>query len=199
MRKRFLHVGCGLAGQERTPFFNGDEWQEIRFDIDPGVNPDILGTLTDLGAVESDSVDAIFSSHNLEHVFPWEVPLALQEFVRVLTPDGFAVMTCPDLQEVCAHIAQGRLLETLYVSPIGPIRPIDIVYGHQASIEAGNVFMAHKGGFTQQTLGAAITKAGFRAASILRRPKQFDIWALGSKSKRTREECELLIGSYFPS
>ena len=43
------------------------------------------------------SVDAVFSSHNIEHLYPHEVPLALKEFMRVLKPDGFVLMTCPDL------------------------------------------------------------------------------------------------------
>ena len=38
------------------------------------------------------SVDAILSSQNIEHLYPHEVALALKEFLRVLRPDGFAVI-----------------------------------------------------------------------------------------------------------
>jgi predicted SAM-dependent methyltransferase len=41
-------------------------------------------------AVASESVDAIFSSHNIEHLYPHEVPVALAEFIRVLKPGLFA-------------------------------------------------------------------------------------------------------------
>jgi hypothetical protein len=84
--KTFLHVGCGNnTKQQAGRGFQGDEWREIRFDINPEVKPDIIGTMTDMSAVESSSVDALFSSHNIEHLYPHEVPLALAEFKRVNT------------------------------------------------------------------------------------------------------------------
>ena len=46
--KTFLHVGCGHYTKSQAPGFNNDNWNEIRFDIDKNVNPDIEGTLTDM-------------------------------------------------------------------------------------------------------------------------------------------------------
>ena len=101
--KTFLHVGCGPKRKDQTTRgFVSTDWHELRLDIDKSVQPDIIGTMTDMSAVADASVDAIFSSHNIEHLYPHEVPLALAEFKRVLRPDGFAVITCPDLQSVCA-------------------------------------------------------------------------------------------------
>ena len=78
--KSFLHVGCGPKHKDQTTIgFNTDEWQEIRFDIDESVQPDLVGTMTDMSSVESESVDALFSSHNIEHLYPHEVPVALKE------------------------------------------------------------------------------------------------------------------------
>jgi predicted SAM-dependent methyltransferase len=85
----------------------------VRLDIDGSVEPDVLGTMTDMPAMADASVDAIFSSHNIEHLYPHEVPIALGEFLRVLKPDGFAIITCPDLQSVCALVAKGKLLEAV--------------------------------------------------------------------------------------
>ena len=108
--KSFLHVGCGPKHKDQTTKgFNTDEWQEIRFDIDESVNPDLVGTMTDMSSVASESVDAVFSSHNIEHLYPHDVPVALGEFLRVLKPDGFVVITCPDLQTVCALVAEDKL------------------------------------------------------------------------------------------
>lgn len=112
----------------------GLDWCEIRLDIDESVNPDVIGTMTNMQGVGDRSVDAVFSSHNIEHLYPHEVPVALAEFHRVLKPDGFALITCPDLQSVAALIAEDRLTEAAYVSPAGPITPLDIVYGHRASM-----------------------------------------------------------------
>ena len=85
--KTFLHVGCGPVKKSQIPGFKKDCWREIRFDIDKNVNPDIEGTLTDMSEVKTSSVDAIYSSHNIEHVYPHEVPIVLQEFYRVLKED----------------------------------------------------------------------------------------------------------------
>jgi len=91
--KTFLHVGCGPQHKDHTTSgFNTPEWFELRLDIDKSVAPDIIGTMTDMSAVETSSVDAIFSSHNIEHLSPHEVPVALSEFRRVLKPDGFTQM-----------------------------------------------------------------------------------------------------------
>ena len=119
---KLLHVGCGLKHKHQTTKgFQTEAWEEIRLDIDPSVKPDVLGTMTDMAAIETRSVDAIYSSHNIEHLYPHEVPAALSEFIRVLADDGFAVITCPDLQSVCALVAQDKLLDAAYNSPAGPI------------------------------------------------------------------------------
>jgi hypothetical protein len=66
--KTFLHVGCGPKRKDRTTagFAN---WNELRFDIDESVQPDLVGTMTDMSSVSSDSVDAVFSSHNMKKSF----------------------------------------------------------------------------------------------------------------------------------
>jgi Methyltransferase domain len=79
-----------------------------------------------MSAVADKSVDAIFSSHNIEHVYPHEVAQVLNEFLRVLSDDGFVVLTCPDLQAVCEFVAADKLLEPIYESPVGPISPLDV-------------------------------------------------------------------------
>lgn len=86
--------------------------------------------------VASESVEALFSSHNIEHLYPHEVPVALAEFKRVLKADGFVVITCPDLQSICALVAEDKLTEAAYVSPAGPIAPIDMLYGLRSSMLA---------------------------------------------------------------
>lgn len=104
--KKFLHVGCGPGHKENTTVeFSQGRWHELRFDIDPNVNPDYVGTMTDMSAIEDGLVDAIFFSHNIEHLYAHEVANALSEFRRVLSEDGFLVLTCPDLQEVAKMVA----------------------------------------------------------------------------------------------
>jgi len=197
---RVLHVGCGpqtLRGMPR--FFQDGSWSEIRLDIDPAVKPDVIGSMTDMQAVESGSVQAVFSSHNIEHLFPHEVPIALGEFRRVLAGDGFALITCPDLQSVAQLVAEDKLLEPAYQSGMGPISPLDILYGHRASIARGNHYMAHRGGFTMRSLMGALTASGFAMAAVKRRPGNFDLWALGVASQIPEEELKGLASRLFPA
>jgi predicted SAM-dependent methyltransferase len=199
--KTFLHVGCGSAGKgSTTAGFATPDWQEIRLDINPDVQPDIVGTTTDMSMVESGSVDALFSSHNIEHLYAHEVPVALKEFLRVLKPDGFAVITCPDLQSVAALIAADKLTDTAYMSAAGPITPLDIVYGHRASVATGNHYMAHKCGFTKKVLGATLMECGFRhAATADRGAPYFDLWALATRGTMHEEAIRALAVLHFPA
>lgn len=198
MQKKFLHVGCGQERKHGIKGFNTDNWLEIRFDIDELVRPDIVGTLTDMSAIESGSMDAIFSSHNIEHLYAHEVSSALTEFHRVLKEDGFVVLTCPDLQSVCEAVAKDRLYEPLYVSPIGPISAIDILYGHRGFIADGNVHMAHKCGFTARELDRALEGAGFVNRVSLRRLQTYDLWTIGFKQKTHQVAMKEMALKYFP-
>jgi len=196
---QLLHIGCGPKRKAQTTRgFNTDAWSEIRLDIDPSVSPDVLGTMTDMAAVATGLVDAIFSSHNIEHLYPHEVPLALAEFVRVLSDDGFAVITCPDLQSVCALVAQDKLTEPAYTAPAGPIAPVDILYGHRPPMAQGNLYMAHRCGFTRRVLEGTLQAAGFKVVASMARAKHFDLWALASKTQRDEQQMRELAAEHFP-
>ena len=60
-----------------------DFYEEVRFDINPLVKSDTIGALTDMHAVECQTMGAIYSSHNIEYRYPDEVPIAIGEFFRV--------------------------------------------------------------------------------------------------------------------
>ena len=194
----FLHVGCGSKRAANTPFA-GLHWHEIRLDIDPAAKPNLIGTITDMSAVENCALDALFSSHNIEHLYPHEVPLALAEFRRVLKPSGFALITCPDLRSVCAQVAADQLTEAAYVSPAGPIAPIDILYGHRASMQAGNLYMAHRCGFTEKVLVGSLSAAGFTQIVSITRPAAFDLWALATTEQWPENELRYAAARMFPS
>lgn len=198
--KTFLHIGCGSKQKERTTAgFNTEAWDELRLDIDERVNPDIVGTMTDMSSVADASVDAIFSSHNIEHLYPHEVSLALAEFRRVLKPEWFVVITCPDLQSVCALVAEDKLTDPAYTSPAGPITPLDILYGHRPAMAKGNLFMAHRCGFTQKVLGGTLQSAGFAKVAIKRRAHpSYDLWAIATNSAMDDAALRALAAEHFP-
>jgi protein O-GlcNAc transferase len=199
--RTILHVGAGHSknGASLPPSFRTPEWKELRLDIDPANEPDIVGSMLNMEAVAADSVDAIYSSHNIEHVYAHEVPLVLKEFLRVLKPGGFLVVTCPDLQTVAHLIAEDKLTDVAYQSPAGPITPLDILYGYRPALAQGNHFMAHKCGFTLKVLLATLKSEGFQSVAGKRRVNAFDLWVVASKGRLSDEDVRQLAATYLPS
>lgn len=191
-----LHVGCGPKYKQQTSIgFNTDEWNEIRLDVDATVNPDVLGSMTDMNTVASGSVDAVFSSHNIEHLYPHEVPVALAEITRVLKPDGFLVVVCPDLQAAAKWIAEDRMFETAYESKAGPVTPFDMVYSHRSYTHRDKPFQAHHCGFSKTTLQATLLANGFKTAGAI--STGWQLHAIASKSLLSNEELQALAGQYL--
>ena len=60
----------------------------------------------------------------------------------------------------------------------GPITPLDILYGFRPFL-AANPFMAHRFGWTAQTLEKALREAGFTYVTV-ERDFEFNLWAVAS-------------------
>jgi predicted SAM-dependent methyltransferase len=166
-RKIVLHAGCGSVVLPEVRF-PAAAWREIRLDIDAGHRPHVVGSLTDMSGIASGSVDAVYSSHNLEHLHAYEVPIAMREFLRVLRPGGVAVIVVPDLQMAGELLAADRGEATLWYSEGEPLTAMDMIYGHAKPIAAGNLYQMHKTGFTASSLGRALKQAGFGAGQVAR-------------------------------
>jgi len=199
-KKNILHIGPGhrANGAKLPKYFQNSSWKEIRLDIDPKTEPDILGDMLSMPLVEDESIDVIFSAHNVEHVHGHEVPIAFKEFLRVLKPEGYLVITCPDLQSVAQLVASDKLEDPAYESNAGPITPLDIIYGHNKAIAVGHNFMAHKTGFTLKTLTKHLHQAGFSSSIGKRRPQGFDLWITASKNQLSEPDLRHLASAIFP-
>lgn len=175
---RVLNAGCGpRSNRKLTTLFERAAWSEVRFDLDPAVDPDIVGSMTDMRAhFATASFDAVWTSHSIEHLHGHEVPSTLAEFRRVLKRNGFAVITCPDLEAVARLLLAKGPDHVAYQSAAGPITALDMMFGHARSIAHGNTHMSHKTGFTAERLGNLLIGAGFAEALV--RPLNYDLWAL---------------------
>ena len=127
--------------------------------------------------IKNNSIDAIFSSHNLEHLETHMVPIALKEMLRILKFGGFILVNLPDLETIAKLILDGKLENTLYNSLAGPVSPLDMLFGHNLSIQKGNSFMAHRTGFTAKRLGNLLIQAGFKEVRIIH-GDNYDLWAI---------------------
>lgn len=117
----------------------------------------------------------------------------------MLRPDGFAVITCPDLQSVCQQVAEDKLLEPLYETSMGvPVAPIDIIYGFRPDLAAGKNYMAHRCGFTKKVMGTLLKGVGFQSVATMGRESYFDLFAVASKSMKTDPEIRELARFHFP-
>jgi SAM-dependent methyltransferase len=185
-----LNVGSGpRTNRHLHPIFSGAQWRETRLDVDPAARPDLVGSIVNLGGiVPTGAVDAIWSSHILEHLYHHEVPLALAEYHRVLKSDGFALITSPDLEIVTSLLLQHGLDHVVYNSPMGPITPRDMLFGHSDSISRGHHFMAHNTGFTCASLGDRLVEAGF--SLVLAKRDKLDLWALALREDSNKESIQ---------
>jgi SAM-dependent methyltransferase len=168
-KRRVINVG-GNSKAIRIPACY-DAFEHLLLDIDPTGGPDLVCDAREMENLEAGQADAVYCSHNLEHYYPHDVPRVLAGFLHVLTPEGFAEIRVPDLGALITEVARRGLdiEDVLYTSPAGPVRVRDVIYGFAPKIEqSGQDFYAHRTGFTETSLAAALMRAGFRY--ILRRP-----------------------------
>jgi hypothetical protein len=105
-----------------------------------------------------------------------EISLALREFLRVLKPNGRALIRVPDLEDI------KPTGEIVYKSTSGElIAGVDMYFGHRRSV-AVNPYMAHRFGFVQDTLKRVLTAAGFAKVDVARVPNLNELWAVAVKA-----------------
>ena len=184
-KRKFLHVGCGPKRKDSTTnVFNTNQWEEYTLDIDPSCSPDFIGTMTDLSMIENETFDAVYSSHNIEHLYIHEAIEAVKEFRRVLKKTGYVMIICPDLISTCEEIIKKGPYEPLYylknsqsneLSKESYVSGIDILYGWRSPIQQGNHYMAHKFAYSEKSLTSLFLDAGFKKVASTSRKSYYDI------------------------
>lgn len=163
-------------------------WQHCLLDIAPGPDVDVVQDARELTSLPGAHFDAIYCSHNLEHYYRHDARRVLAGFLHVLKPTGFAEIRVPDMREVLKAMIERQMDidDVLYTSPAGPITVHDVIYGWGKEIERSGVdFFAHKQGFTQSRLTAALEGTGFAKVYTVLNPSGFEIRALAFKGEPT--------------
>jgi SAM-dependent methyltransferase len=161
-QKKVLNVGGNNKTIALPPQYAG--FEHLLLDIDPTGKPDICCDARKLTTLDAAQFDAIYCSHNLEHYYRHDVAAVLAGFRHVVKDGGFIQIRVPDMAEVFRRVVEQKLDidDVLYQSGSGPIMALDVIYGYGLQIErSGQEFFAHKTGFTQKSLLAALQRAGF--------------------------------------
>lgn len=107
--------------------------------VDLYADSDVQHDLTTPLPYDDDSVDAIYSSHVIEHFTRAEWEMMRQDWARVIRPGGTIELRCPDIRKLCEfYLAEGSSDR------------IEQIYGNQS--DEGQL---HKNGFTKEILSAS--------------------------------------------
>lgn len=182
--KTVLNVGGGTKAIPIPADYDG--WSVVLLDVEEGPDVDVVGDMRDMPC-EPDSFDAVYCSHALEHLEAKDHERTLRGFRRALRPGGHVRIRVPDIAR--AKIA-GRELgwdTVLYVSASGPITALDIVKGHQASIDAGADAMRHRSALTAERLENLLRRAGFVSVTTSVSIPGWEIQAIATKPRDKRK------------
>ena len=162
--KTVLNVGFGgskISDQLHTEDLV--DYREISLDIDNQYNPDILADITNISHIPNDYIDCAYSSHMIEHIHYFKVPIVINELLRVCKPGGFVRFITPNMKTVAIRLASGKILDTVYDSAGGPISAMDMLYGSRYHTHRhSSDFMVHKCGFTKEVFEELSTKHNFK-------------------------------------
>lgn len=138
-----LHIGCGNIHIK--------DWTNI--DILATGSTDLVCDITNLNGIKSNSVDAIYSCHVLEHFETSRIIPILTEWHRVLKKDGELRISVPDLDAI-TKIYQNNLSH--FQTP-GHEPWIALFYGGQK-----DQFDFHKTGFNFCWIKYLLENIGFK-------------------------------------
>lgn len=179
-RKIVLHVGWMSATPGRVERqFPAAQWREIRFDCDARVNPDIVGTPDRLEGIADASVDVVLMPQMLQRYPLPKVSAILREALRVLKDGGRAVFSVPNAMLAATYVANNLPFHTLYETKLGPITPMDLLYGLRTGVARGEEHFQHRSGYTFEQLGLLMRDNGF--TNILVNRAGYEITASGFK------------------
>ena len=133
-----LHLG---SGRKRIPGY-------LNVDGDEDTKPDIIAIINDLSKIETDSADAVYACHVLEHTPRGAVQEVLEEWHRVLRPGGELRVAVPDFGAIVLLYLDGVHLERLW----------GLLYGGGKTI-----WDDHQVVLDYETLCTYLTRAGFHS------------------------------------
>ena len=131
----------------------GNKWMHV--DLGDYNNLDEVADIRDLGFLEDNSVDVLYSSHSLEYFDQIEVVDVLREWRRVLKKGGKLYISVPDFQLLCM-----RYMGSHKIYGVKQIR--DIIGPILGRMEMDGKMIYHKNLFDRETLSNLLYNCGFK-------------------------------------
>lgn len=186
-----LHMGAGSKRLSQIAPYYQNGWRESRLDVSSEYAPDIICDINDLSPIPSASYQSIYSAHNIEHVYAYQAKIVMKSMRRILANGGFAFIRTPNMQKVAKAFAENGPHAVLYHSPVGPITAHDTFYGKDSFLAKGTHYMAHKCGFSAQSLVDDLLAAGF--ARVFVQKINFELCALAFTHPLIGDEADLKL------
>lgn len=143
-QKKIVDLGCGECKYET------DEGDVLTVDIRDDVKPDYRSDLRKL-PFASGEFDVCYSSHVLEHFPRNEVDTVLDEWIRILKPDGELRIIVPNIEWAADRIKEGVVDDNV----------LNVLYGAQTYSEN-----SHYNGFTPKRLTEMLTARKFKRIDV---------------------------------
>lgn|SRR6185369_15000590 len=143
-QKKIVDLGCGESKYET------DEGDVLTVDVRDSVNPDYRADLHDLPFANNE-FDIAYSSHVLEHFPRSDTGRVLDEWTRILKPDGEMRLIVPNLEWAADQIKLGAMNDDV----------LNVLYGAQTY---GENF--HQMGFTPAALTSMLKERGFKRMDV---------------------------------
>lgn len=156
-----LNVGGGsrdLPGKYK-------DWNQDLLDINKDVNPDICCDALELSKHTNKVYDAVYMSHTLEHFYKHDVPVVLQQCLKVLKPGGYVEIHTPNIKKAIEEIYTRNLdIDDVWYRITGntPVTYHDTIHGWNQAMAAGNLYYAHRCSFTPTSLCSVVGSVGFK-------------------------------------
>lgn len=143
-QKKIIDLGCGESPYET------DEGDVLKVDVRDEVKPDYRADLRKLPFANAE-FDIAYSSHVLEHFPRADTGKVLDEWIRILKPEGELRLIVPNLEWAADQIKLGAMNDDV----------LNVLYGAQTY---GENF--HQMGFTPAALTAMLKERGFKRIDV---------------------------------
>lgn len=149
-QKKILDLGCGTAP------LKSPEGKVVTVDIRDDVGADYRCDFRRL-PFGGGEFDVVHSSHSLEHVPRAQTEETLDEWLRVLKPQGELRLTVPNIEWAAKRIVEGDF-ENFEKTGVGAL---DVLYGQQKYDDD-----YHMNGFTPARLTDTLKSRGFKKIDL---------------------------------